>query len=79
MDNMSAFYFVLAILVIVCGTFIAVVAMIKGKSTKVRKELDVEETRLIQELHRNLNTLEDRMEALETIILDIEIRRKNTR
>jgi phage shock protein B len=76
---MSAFYFVLAILVIVCGTFIAVVAMIKGKSTKVRKELDVEETRLIQELHRNLNTLEDRMEALETIILDIERRRKNTR
>ncbi len=76
---MSAFNFVLAILVIVCGTFIAVVAMIKGKSTKVRKELDVEETRLIQELHRNLNTLEDRMEALETIILDIERRRRKTR
>jgi len=76
---MSAFVFVLTITTIVCGTFMVVVAIIKGKSTKVRKKLDVEETRLIQELHRNLNTLEDRMEALETIILDIERRRRKTR
>ncbi len=37
-----------------------------------RPRSDAEETKLIQEMHRNLEKLENRIESLETIILEHE-------
>ncbi len=72
---MSPFIFVISIISIVCVTIVTLAVIFKGKSTRRQQESDADETQLIQEMHRNLNSLEDRMEALETIILDLERRK----
>ncbi len=57
---------------IICGTFIAVLFILKGKPSKKDRIMGGEETLLIQEMHRGLTSLEDRIESLETLILDQE-------
>ncbi len=57
---------------VLCGTFIAIVAILKGKPSKQDKILGGEETRLIQEMYKGLSSLEDRIESLETLLLDQE-------
>lgn len=60
---------------IVAGTFLLALKIWKGKSPK-KEELQEDEARLIQEIHRGLARLEDRVEALETILLEKEERAK---
>ena len=38
---------------------------------KKSKELDVEETELIQQIHKGLQRMEGRIEALETILMEV--------
>ncbi|MGJ3243631.1 MAG: hypothetical protein ACFE0O_11860 [Opitutales bacterium] len=64
--------FILIGLPILCGTIIALVAILKGKSGKKSEARDRDETRTIQELYQRLSKLADRLDALETIILDQE-------
>jgi len=52
---------------VICGTVLALVKM--GKSKK-GAQLDEEEARIMQELHKGLSKLEKRIESLETIIID---------
>ena len=40
------------------------------------KNENAEETKLIQEMHQSLNRLEDRVESLETLIVDREMKVK---
>lgn len=49
---------------------IEVVKVLKGKPSKDRK-LDVSETKLIQNIHQGLARMEERVEALETILLEL--------
>jgi phage shock protein B len=39
-------------------------------------ELDADETRLMQEIHQGLSRMEERVEALETILIDRERNKK---
>lgn len=48
------------------------VAIFRSEPLGRRRRQHVEETRLIQELHQSLNRMEERIEALETIILERE-------
>ncbi len=57
---------------VICGTFIAIISILKGKPTKKDRIMGGEETMLIQQLHKNLSTLENRIESLETLLLDQE-------
>lgn len=49
---------------------LGLVKIVRGSSSKKSKELEVQETRLIQEIHQGLAQMEKRVEALETILLD---------
>jgi phage shock protein B len=57
---------------VLCGTIIALVAIVKGKSGRRQEAQDRDDTRTIQELYQRLTKLADRLDALETIILDQE-------
>ena len=57
---------------VICVTVIILVAILKSGGGKTRMKTDAEETRLMQELNRDMNRLEDRIEALETIIIEHE-------
>lgn len=55
----------------VCGfIFLRALRIIKGDPRQRGREAQKEETRLMQELHEGLLRMEQRIEALETIILD---------
>lgn len=59
-------------LLVVTGFFL-IWALKTGKGDGAETErLRAEETRLIQELHQGLTRMEQRLEALETILLDRE-------
>lgn len=73
MDSQSfAIFMVFAIplAVIIGGTLLAALKILKGGNSSRDAETDREETRLIQELHRGLSRLEERVEALETLLLE---------
>lgn len=63
---------------VVCGTLIALAAILRGGSKKNERQ-EAEETRLIQELHQGMNRLEARIEAIETILMDQEQHKENLR
>lgn len=72
---MGPFEFVIALgsIVMTGIVIIAIAGMIKsGFSERKHRKSDTNETRLIQEMHQSLSKLEDRIEALETILLDRE-------
>lgn len=60
------------IVMFICGTLIAITAILKGKSPPRDNPESKEEAQTIQELYRQCTRLADRIEALETIILDRE-------
>jgi len=55
-------------LVIICSTVLMGVKMLRG-GVKEQKVL-AEEARMIQEIHKGLSKMEERVEALETLLLD---------
>ena len=58
-------------LFVVGGFFLIwVLKIITGGSAKKNEQVAEEETRLIQELHQGLLRMEERIDALETILLD---------
>lgn len=73
MSAMPLFFTLIVIgLPVICITVLILAAILKSSGGKQRQASDAEETRLIQEIHRDMNRLEDRIEALETIIIDHE-------
>ena len=64
---------IIALFAIIFG-FVLALAKVKrgGGSFRGGERLQAEEARLIQELHRGLSRMEERVEALETIMLDRE-------
>lgn len=60
---------VLLLIVLICLTF-TLWKVLRGDTSKNRERLDAEESRVMQELYRGLSRLEERVESLETILLD---------
>lgn len=65
------------IVMFICGTVIAIVAILKSKNPAQDSPQSREEARTIQELHSQCNRLANRIEALETIILEHERQKEN--
>jgi len=63
---------------IVGSTILIAAKIIKGGFSKKGQRLQSEEAKMIQEIHRGLARMEERVEALETIILEGE-RKEQTR
>ena len=60
-------------ILVVAGFFLIwALKIIAGGGPEKRDRVQAEETRLIQELHQGLLRMEERVEALETILLDAE-------
>ncbi|MBW2062322.1 MAG: phage-shock protein [Deltaproteobacteria bacterium] len=59
------------------GLIIAGIRVLKGEPPLGGKEQRDEETRLIQEIHQGLVKMENRVAALETILLDPERKEKD--
>ena len=57
---------------IVGGFLIEGLKIMKGDSSQKDTKLRAQETKLIQEIHQGLSRMEERVEALETILLDRE-------
>ncbi len=60
--------FAIPIVAIIGGIFLSALKILKGEGSSGK--MTAEETRLIQEVHRGLQKMEDRIEALETLLMD---------
>jgi phage shock protein B len=58
--------FIIALVVAVLG------ALFRGGRSPWREEDRAEETKMIQEMYQDLETMEKRIEALETLVLEAE-------
>ena len=59
--------FSIPLVAIIGGLFLAALKILRGGQNSAR---DLEDTRLIQEMHRQLQKMEERVGALETILID---------
>ncbi len=65
------FSFIVLVLLILGGLAMGIFKMITNKrGTSTRSQEDIEEARLMQELHKKMMRMEERIEALETILLE---------
>jgi len=58
------------VLAIIGGTILMAIKILKGGLSRSSQQSQAEETRIIQEIFDGLSRMEQRVEALETIILD---------
>jgi hypothetical protein len=59
-------------LAIIGSTILMAIKILKGGLSRKGQRFQAEEARMIQEMYRGLSRMEERVEALETIILDRE-------
>jgi len=64
------FVFVVGIVATIGGLSIAFVKALKGPGRGQDKELDAADTQAFQELERGFRRMEERVESLETLIID---------
>lgn len=57
-------------LAIIGSTIIMAIKVLKGGFSRGGQKVEAEEARMIQEIYQGLSRMEERVEALETIILD---------
>lgn len=57
-------------LAVVGGTILMAIKLFKGEGSDPDQPAAAEEARMIQEIYRNLNRMEERVEALEIILLE---------
>ncbi len=63
------FGLIIAIMTILCGTLLMAIRL-KGSVSKKNQKHNADEAATIQELHKGLARMEERTEALETLLLD---------
>ncbi len=59
-------------LAIIGSTVLMAIKILKGELSRKGQRLQSEEARMIQEIYQGLSRMQERVEALETIILDRE-------
>ena len=62
----------LASLAIIGGTIIMAIKLLKGDISREERKVRAEEAKMIQEIYQSLPRMEQRIEALETLVLDRE-------
>ena len=60
------------ILAIIGSTILMAIKIIKGGVSRKGQDIQTDEAKKIQEIYQGLSRMEERIEALETIILDRE-------
>ena len=64
------------IIAILGSIFLSALKITKGSDRRSSRPEETEETRIIQDVYRGLQKMEDRIDALETILMDMERSRK---
>ena len=64
------FMFILVAIALSGFILVSIIKALRGNSSGKKKEGNMEETRLMQEIYRGLRKMEERVESLETIIMD---------
>ena len=57
-------------LVVIGSTILMAIKILKGDMSRKGQRLQSEEARILQEVHQGLERMENRLEALETILFD---------
>jgi phage shock protein B len=57
-------------LAIIGSTIIVAIKVLKGGLSRGGQKIEAEEAKMIQEIYQGLSRMEERVEALETILLD---------
>ena len=57
-------------LAVICGTILIAIRIIKGGGIRRDQNQEAEEAKTIQEVYQGLSRMEERVDALETILLD---------
>jgi phage shock protein B len=60
----------LLMVAIIPGTILVAIKLIKGGFSRTDRKQQAEETKMIQEIYQGLTRMEERVETLETILLD---------
>ena len=63
---------IIIIFAIIPVTIIVAIRLFKGGLSRADRKKQAEEARMIQEIYQGLSRMEERVEALETILLDRE-------
>lgn len=61
---------ILTFAALVCGTVLAIVKMRSSGFSKGARKSQSDEARVIQEIYQGLSRMEERIDALETILMD---------
>ncbi|MCF7668190.1 MAG: hypothetical protein K9N48_00230 [Verrucomicrobia bacterium] len=72
----ACFGFLVLFLVLFSVVFLIVRLAGKGGASKEGRMRDADETRIIQELYDGMNKLEERIESIETILIEKEGRKE---
>ncbi len=57
-------------LAVIGSTILMAIKIIKGGLSRKKQKCQADETRMIQEIYQGLSRMEERVESLETILLD---------
>jgi len=60
------------ILAIIAGTILLAIRMIRGRTSPKDRQNMADEARMVQEIYQGMSEIENRVESLETILLDKE-------
>jgi phage shock protein B len=63
---------ILVILAIIPVTILLIIRLFKGGISRSDRKKQAEEAKMIQEIYQGLSRMEERVDALETILLDRE-------
>jgi phage shock protein B len=61
---------ILLALAIIPGTILIAIKMLKGGFSRTNQKQQSDEARMIQEIYRGFSRMEERVDALETILFD---------
>lgn len=63
------------IVAIICGTILSAIKIFRGETTEKGRRSHADEARRVQEIYQGITRMEQRIESLETIILERERKR----
>jgi sensor histidine kinase YesM len=64
------FLFVLVAIAMSGFILVSIIKALRGNSSSKKRESNMEEVRLMQEIYRGLRKMEERVESLETILME---------
>lgn len=68
---------ILTFAALICGTILALAKMRQSGLSKGTKSSRTDEAKIIQEIYQGLSKMEERIEALETILMDSQDKKEN--